>query len=155
MRMVTPGRKRNSRSHSRFSPAQGAPAGAVSRQVLASGKRPDMVLDGIAAGARRFGGWRDRHEVTQSAHLRGRLKLSDDAALHCAVVTFVFRARCRKRSAVETGVSHPVQPKKLPVEVLIRCARALDLERPQEQLTVRTIPQGMRFYHSHPRIVPE
>src|ERR1700719_4741225 len=86
---------------------------------------------------------------------RGRLQLSDDAALHCAVVTFVVRARCRKRSAVETGVSHPVQPKKLPVEVLIRCARALDLERPQEQLTVRTIPQGMRFYHSHSRIVPE
>ena len=63
-----------------------------------------------------------------------RLKLSDDAALHYGVSAFVIRARCRKRSAVETGVSHAVQPKKLPVEGLVGCAGALDLERRSTRL---------------------
>src|SRR5260370_824136 len=35
-------------------------AGAVSRQVLAICQRPDMVFDGVAARARRLGGFRDR-----------------------------------------------------------------------------------------------
>src|SRR5258708_26459193 len=51
-------------------PIPRSPAGAVSRQMLAIRKRPDMILDSVAAGACRLGGFRDGHTAAFTHQLQ-------------------------------------------------------------------------------------